>query len=55
MLPNLPVGEEDGAVGQELVLHQHQRDAIEIANQDGSYVITSGTGSGKSRDTSSRS
>jgi len=41
-------GKEDGAEGQELVLHQHQRDAIEIANQDGSYVITSGTGSGKS-------
>ena len=30
------------------MLHKHQRDAIEIANQDGSYVITSGTGSGKS-------
>ena len=25
-------GKEDGAAGQELVLHQHQRDAIEIAN-----------------------
>ena len=41
-------GKEDGAAGQELVLHQHQRDAIEIANREGSYVITSGTGSGKS-------
>ena len=41
-------GKENKAAGQELVLHQHQRDAIEIANREGSYVITSGTGSGKS-------
>jgi ATP-dependent helicase YprA (DUF1998 family) len=41
-------GKEGGAAGQELDLHQHQRDAIEIANREGSYVITSGTGSGKS-------
>ena len=40
-------GKESGH-GQELQLHRHQRDAIEIARSGGSFVITSGTGSGKS-------
>ena len=40
-------GKESGP-GQELQLHRHQRDAIEIARSGGSFVITSGTGSGKS-------
>jgi len=40
-------GKESGA-GQELDLHRHQRDAIEIAKGGGSFVVTSGTGSGKS-------
>lgn len=31
-----------------LVLHQHQRDAIEVARSGQSYVLTTGTGSGKS-------
>ncbi len=31
-----------------LVLHRHQRDAIEVARQGLSYVLTTGTGSGKS-------
>lgn len=34
--------------GQPLTLHQHQRDAVEIAAQGRSYVLTTGTGSGKS-------
>jgi superfamily II DNA/RNA helicase len=40
-------GKENGS-GQELLLHRHQVDAIEIARSGGSFVITSGTGSGKS-------
>ena len=40
-------GKESGP-GQELQLHRHQRDAIEIARSNGSFVVTSGTGSGKS-------
>lgn len=31
-----------------LTLHQHQRDAIEVARSGESYVLTTGTGSGKS-------
>ena len=31
-----------------IVLHQHQREAIEVARTGGSYVLTTGTGSGKS-------
>jgi ATP-dependent helicase YprA (DUF1998 family)/very-short-patch-repair endonuclease len=34
--------------GSELALHRHQRDAIEIAGRGESYVLTTGTGSGKS-------
>ncbi len=33
---------------RELTLHQHQRDAIEAARTGQSYVLTTGTGSGKS-------
>jgi len=40
-------GKESGP-GEELQLHRHQRDAIEIARGGGSFVVTSGTGSGKS-------
>src|SRR4051794_24401205 len=36
-------------VGREpLVLHQHQRQAVEVAHTGSSYVLTTGTGSGKS-------
>ncbi len=34
--------------GQPFRLYQHQREALEIALQNKSYVVTSGTGSGKS-------
>lgn len=35
-------------IGLPLRLHQHQEEAIRIAKQDASYVLTTGTGSGKS-------
>ena len=38
----------DNPLGKELVLHRHQTDAVEIARRGGSYVLTTGTGSGKS-------
>ena len=41
-------GKEDNKEGHELILHKHQREAIEIAGRKESFVITSGTGSGKS-------
>ncbi len=34
--------------GKQLLLHEHQREAIVKAKQGKSYVLTSGTGSGKS-------
>jgi ATP-dependent helicase YprA (DUF1998 family) len=36
------------ADGQVIDLHQHQREAVEIARGGDSYVLTTGTGSGKS-------
>ncbi len=42
------VGKRDGNPGKTLVLHKHQDEAIEIANRNASYVLTTGTGSGKS-------
>jgi ATP-dependent helicase YprA (DUF1998 family) len=38
----------DGAPGKSLILHRHQEDAIRIAKRRESYVLTTGTGSGKS-------
>ena len=38
----------DDAAGQALRLHRHQRTAIELARAGHSYVLTTGTGSGKS-------
>jgi ATP-dependent helicase YprA (DUF1998 family)/very-short-patch-repair endonuclease len=38
----------DGAPGTALVLHKHQEDAIRIAKRRESYILTTGTGSGKS-------
>ncbi|MGH3620724.1 MAG: DEAD/DEAH box helicase, partial [Sciscionella sp.] len=40
--------DEPGAQGYPLDLHRHQREAIEIARGGASYVLTTGTGSGKS-------
>ena len=34
--------------GRELTFHRHQTDAFEVANRRESYVLTTGTGSGKS-------
>ncbi len=39
---------EDDTVGREIAFHRHQTDAFEIANRRESYVLTTGTGSGKS-------
>ena len=44
-------GKADGATdcdGRPLTLHRHQRQAIDIARSGESYVLTTGTGSGKS-------
>ena len=38
----------DNPTGERLLLHRHQADAIEIAKRAESYVLTTGTGSGKS-------
>ncbi|MDL1901820.1 DEAD/DEAH box helicase, partial [Anaerolineae bacterium CFX9] len=37
-----------GAGGQTLHFHRHQRKAIEIAREEHNYILTTGTGSGKS-------
>ena len=42
------IGKTDARSGADLVLHQHQVDAIEAARQRRNYVLTTGTGSGKS-------
>ena len=39
---------DEAGFGLPLRLHRHQQDAIEVAGRGGSYVLTTGTGSGKS-------
>lgn len=39
---------EENTFGKELMLHKHQAEAIQIAERKESYVLTTGTGSGKS-------
>lgn len=42
------IGKERGGPGADLRLHRHQEEAIRIAQAGRSYVLTTGTGSGKS-------
>ncbi|TVT55315.1 DEAD/DEAH box helicase [Amycolatopsis rhizosphaerae] len=39
---------EEDPLGRELAFHRHQADAIRVASRRESYVLTTGTGSGKS-------
>ena len=39
---------ESGNLGQPLRLHRHQEEAVRTARGGGNYVLTTGTGSGKS-------
>ena len=41
-------GKTEGYSGTSLLLHKHQEEAIAIAKRKESYVLTTGTGSGKS-------
>lgn len=42
------IGKDAGGPGEDLRLHRHQEEAIRIAQAGRSYVLTTGTGSGKS-------
>lgn len=42
------IGKDEDNPGTQMRLHRHQRDAIQRAAQDDNYVLTTGTGSGKS-------
>ena len=45
---HLPGPHRGRPFGREITFHRHQTDAFEIANRRESYVLTTGTGSGKS-------
>ena len=42
------IGKSEESNGEQLLLHEHQREAILKAHEGKSYILTSGTGSGKS-------
>ena len=42
------VGKDQGSTGKQLKLHKHQDDAIRAARTGRNYILTTGTGSGKS-------
>ncbi len=42
------VGKDVSPTGKPLTLHKHQDEAIRVARSNGNYVLTTGTGSGKS-------
>lgn len=42
------LGKSEGSAGNPLPLHKHQEEAISLASSGESYVLTTGTGSGKS-------
>ena len=48
MRPHLWLGKKPGETEITVPLHKHQEDAIRLAQRGASYVLTTGTGSGKS-------
>lgn len=46
--PLLRIRKSEGDAGRPLILHKHQLDAVHLASRQKSYVLTTGTGSGKS-------
>ena len=46
--PIFRVDKDEGSAGNPLRLHRHQEEAIRTAESDNKYVLTTGTGCGKS-------
>ena len=42
------IGKSDSSAGSEMRLHRHQAEAIDASRRNANYVLTTGTGSGKS-------
>jgi ATP-dependent helicase YprA (DUF1998 family) len=42
------IGKDKDPTGRSLQLHRHQSDAVRVARGGGNYILTTGTGSGKS-------